>query len=462
MPPLSVIFDRTALLGELKASWTLSWPIVLTSLTQTFIMSTNLSLMGGIDNETVAAGGLGTNLYYIAMIFCAALTAAVSPVAAVELGRNRHAVKTVRSSVRQGFWAAVVVLVPVWCILWHSEQIFLWMGQDVRSARYAGHYTFMLMWSLAPLCGYMVLRSLLAALERPGWTLVFGLLAAVINFIVARSLTSGVFGLPRLGLTGIGIAFFAANLTMFGGLVVVMLRDRRFRRYHIFGKLLEPDLPRFRTLWRIGLPIAITATLETTVFSVAGFAMNMISVEQMAAHVIAVQMASITFQVPFGIAQAVTVRVGRAWGAKDNPGILRAGWCCLAIGVIFMAAMALLMVGIPKTLIRVFLDTELPKNAKTVLFVTQFLVFAAIFQIFDGAQTISAGMLRGLYDTRVPMVIAAFSYWGIAIPVGLILAFPMGFEGAGIWIGFDLSLAVVAVLLVWRWTRRTRKLFRRA
>jgi len=175
-----------------------------------------------------------------------------------------------------------------------------------------------------------------------------------------------------------------------------------------------------------------------------------------AAHTIAIQIASVTFMVPMGFGQAATVRVGLAYGAGDTAAMTRAGWTAFAMGVGFMSMTACLMLFGPGLLIGVFLDRSNPANDAVVELAATFLAVAALFQIADGAQAVASGMLRGLHDTRVPMLFAALGYWGIGLPFGVILGFPLGLEGAGIWIGLATGLAVVAALMTARWLRRKR------
>lgn len=449
--------DKAAVRSELMATFSLSWPIVLTNLAQITIVTINLSIMGSMSSRTLAAGALGTNLFYLFMVFGSGLLTAISPLVSVEKGKNKYSVKEVRRSVRQGFWTALIIVIPMWFILWNSESIFLLMGQDEQLAKDAGQYAFMLGWCLLPFFGYNILRSLLASLERPAWTLLFGLGAIPIDAILAWVLMNGKFGAPQLGLPGIGIAIFTADSFMFFGLAGVMLFDRSLKRYHIFGNFFTPDFSRFRSLWRIGLPIAFAVTFETSIFNIAAFTMAKIGTNQMAAHAIVMQISSITFMVPFGIAQAATVRVGRAWGAGDYLAMARAGWLSLFIGVVFMGLMACVMVLMPNVLIHLFIDLDLPENLPVIQFAHQFLIFAALFQIADGAQTVSSGMLRGLHDTRVPMVIAAFGYWVVTIPTSMILAFYTPLSGLGIWVGFAVGLSLVASLMVYRWSFKIRK-----
>jgi multidrug resistance protein, MATE family len=209
-------------------------------------------------------------------------------------------------------------------------------------------------------------------------------------------------------------------------------------------------------LWRIGVPIGLTLAFEVTIFNAAALFMGRIGANELAAHAIALQIASFCFMVPFSFGQAVTVRVGRAYGAQDIDGITRAGWIAFALGVGFMVFTALLMLFAPHLLLGAFLDLNDPRNGPVIGFALSFLALAALFQLVDGAQAVGAGMLRGLQDTRVPMIYAALGYWGVGLPLGVALAFGTSLRGVGIWIGLATGLAVVAALMLWRWLRRGR------
>jgi multidrug resistance protein, MATE family len=189
-------------------------------------------------------------------------------------------------------------------------------------------------------------------------------------------------------------------------------------------------------------------------FNAAVFLMGLIGPASLAAHSIAIQLASLTFMVPLGIGQAATVRVGRALGRRDREAIHRAGWTALGLATVFMAAMALTMVAAPRLLIAAFLNTNEPSNAVVVGHAVSFLMFAAAFQIADGAQTVGAGILRGLHDTRMPMLFALLGYWAIGLPLSASLAFAIGLAGIGIWIGLATGLVIVAFLMIRRWLYR--------
>jgi MATE family multidrug resistance protein len=375
---------------------------------------------------------------------------------ATELGRRRHSVRDVRRTVRQGLWLAVMVSIPIWFLLWQAEAILNAMGQEPRLAAMAGSYVHTLMWASTPFYGYLVLRSFISALERPRWALIIVFAAVAFNALANWCLMYGNLGFPALGLPGSGIATTISSVLMFAGMAAVVSFERRFRRYRLFGRFWRADWPRLKAFLKLGMPIAALLLFEVSIFNAASFLMGLINAASIAAYAIAIQIASLSFMIPLGLGQAVTVRVGRAHGAGDYEAVTRAGWTAYAMGVGFMALMATAMVLFPYTLISAFIDLDAPENAAVVPLAVSFLAFAGLFQIVDGAQAVGGGMLRGLHDTTVPMIYALIGYWGVGLPLGVLLAFPGGLEGRGIWIGLSAGLAVVAVLLLGRWLRRDR------
>ena len=440
----------------MRATFRLAYPLVLTNLTQALIHATDVVLLGWLGARALAAGALGINLYTAFLIFGLGLVTAAAPMLARELGARRHSVREVRRTVRQAMWAAAAIAFPVWLMLWNSEAILLALGQDPGLAADAAIFVRALQWGLLPALFYYVLRSFVAALERPIWSLVVAGVAVVCNALLNYVLIFGKLGLPALGLLGSGIGSATTNLLMFVGLALVVTRQKRFRRYRLFGRFWRSDWSRFAEVWRLGLPIGITLALEITIFNAAVFIMGWFGTASLAAHAIAIQIAALSFMVPLGLSQAVTVRVGLALGRGDPDGITRAGWTSFVLGVAFMGLMGLVMISVPHTLVYLFLDESDPANAPVISIAVSFLAVAALFQIVDGAQAVGAGMLRGLHDTTIPMIYAALGYWGIGLATGLALAFGLDWRGFGIWVGLAAGLAVVAVLMITRWTARER------
>lgn len=442
--------------AEAKATLALAGPLVLTNVAQALIHATDVVLLGWAGPRTLAAATLGLNIYLALLIFGLGLVTAAAPILAREVGVRRHSVREVRRTVRQAMWAAAMLALPVMIVLWNTASVLLFLGQDPALAAEAQRFVRALQWGFLPYLFYLVLRSFISALERPLASLAVGIVAVLFNGLVNYGLIFGAFGLPELGLVGAGIGSALANGLLFAGLTAVVLIDRRFRRYHLFGRFWRADWERLRAIWRIGLPIAVMLTLEVTIFNAAVFLMGLIGADALAAHAVAIQIASFAFMVPLGLGQAVTVRVGLAHGRRDPAAVARAGWTSLALAVGFMGMTALTMVAAPHALVALFLDPADPANARVIPLAVSFLLVAALFQIVDGAQVVGAGMLRGLHDTRVPMLYAAFGYWVVGLGVGVGLGFGLGWGGLGIWIGLAAGLGIVALLVIARWLRRDR------
>ncbi len=448
--------SRGAWGAEISATLALAWPIVLTNVAQTGLATTDVVMMGWLGPDALAAGALAVNLNFAFLIFAIGVVTATAPLMAIELGRNRHSVRDVRRTVRQGLWTAIAITVPIWVVLWHAEAIFLALGQQPHIAAHAASYLHTFQWSFLPFLFYLILRNFVSALERPLSALWVGGSALVINAFLVWTLMFGHFGIPALGLPGAGIATTLTNIYMTVGLALLITLDRRFRRYHLFGRLWRADWSRFRAIWRVGTPIGVTLAFEATSFNSATFLMGLISASALAAHAIAIQIPSLTFMVPLGLATAATVRVGRAYGARDVAGIARSGWSAYGIALLYACGTAFLILAFRRQLVGLFLDWSNPVDAVVAGLAASYLVWAGIFQIVDGAQVVSSGMLRGLGDTRVPMWLAGLGYWGFGLPVGVVLAFWVKFNGVGIWIGLSSGLAAVACLMTMRWIMRER------
>jgi len=439
--------------AELGATLTLAWPLMLANLTMQLIQATDVVLLGWLGPTELAAAALALSLSFGMVLFALGVLTASSPIMASALGARFNSVRDVRRTFRQALWAAVLMAVPTVIVLSNAETVILAFGQTPELARQAAWFLKGYMWVIPPWMLFQVMRNFLSALERPGWVLAISATGIPLNGLVSWALIFGHFGLPRLGLIGGGIGSSIVWTCMTLSLGIVILTDRQFRRFHLFGRFWRSDWPRFRQLFRLGGPIGLTMGFEGGVFSAAAFLMGLFGAPSVAAHQIALQIAATTFMIPLALGQAATVRVGLAYGRRDADGITRAGWTAFGLGTVFMALMALFMWSFPRDLITLFL-ADTPANATVISLGVSFLVVAALFQIVDGAQVVGAGMLRGLHDARVPMIYALIGYWAIGLGVGVLLAFAMDWRGIGIWAGLAAGLGAVAVLMIWRWIRR--------
>lgn len=439
--------------SELRATLALAWPLMLANLTMQLIQATDVVLLGWLGPTELASAALALSLSFGMILFALGVLTASSPMIASALGQRFNAVRDVRRTFRQALWAALMMTVPTMIVLWNAEPVILAFGQEPELARLSAWFLKGYMWVIPSWMLFQVMRNFVAALERPGWVLIISAAGIPLNALVSWSLIFGHFGLPRLGLIGAGVGSSIVWGAMALTLAVVIMTDRQFRRFHLFGRFWRPDWQRFRQLFRLGGPIGLTMGFEGGVFSAAAYLMGLFGAPSVAAHQIALQIAATTFMIPLALGQAATVRVGLAYGRRDIDGISLAGWTAFGLSIMFMAVMAAIMFVFPRELITLFLD-DTPANATVISLGVSFLLIAALFQIVDGAQVVGAGMLRGLHDARVPMVYALFGYWAIGLGVGVALAFSLGWRGTGIWIGLASGLGVVAVLMIWRWTRR--------
>jgi MATE family multidrug resistance protein len=440
---------------ELHATMALAWPLMLANLTMQLIQATDVVLLGWLGPKELAAAALALSLSFGMILFALGVLTASSPMMASALGERSNAVRDVRRTFRQSLWAAVIMTIPTMIVLWNAEPVILALGQEPELARLAGIFLRGYMWVIPSWMLFQVMRNFLSAMERPGWVLVISATGIPLNALVCWSLIFGHLGMPRLGIIGAGLGSSIVWAAMALALAAVILSDRQFRRFQLFGRFWRSDWPRFRAMFRLGGPIGLTMGFEGGVFSAAAYLMGLFGASSVAAHQIALQIAATTFMVPLALGQATTVRVGLAYGRRDRDGVTLAGWTAFGLSIAFMAVMATIMYAFPRELITLFL-ADTAENASVIALGVSFLMIAALFQIVDGAQVVGAGMLRGLHDTRVPMVYALFGYWAIGLGVGVALAFALDWRGIGIWMGLAAGLGMVAVLMLWRWSRRDR------
>lgn len=439
---------------ELGAMLRLASPLVLANLLQMSVYTTDVIFIARLGTDPLAAASLTTSLLGLMTWTFSGLTGAVAPLIAAELGRRRHAVREVRRSVRMALWLSLACGLFGLAVCQFGEAMLLALGQQAPIAARAGPFMAILGIGIMPQVICNVLRVHVAALGRPVVATLIIAMAIVVNAVGNYILVFGHFGAPAMGLEGSAWATVITAFATLAAYVLVVTMGRRFRRYHLFGRWWQPEWQRLREILRIGLPIALIVIAEGGFFGAAAFLMGMIGAAQLAAHTIALQVAALFFQIPFGIAQAATIRVGFHYGAGDPGAIGRAGTAALAACLLFQMAGAGVMLFAPRLVLSAYIDVAAPANAAVVTFAVSYLLIAAAFQLFDGIQAVAAGLLRGLQDTRTPMVVAMFGYWIVGFGTATLLGFATPLEGFGVWIGLAIGLVVVAALLLHRWRRR--------
>ena len=440
--------------AELRATFALAWPLVIAQLAQTALTTTDVIMMGWLGPQALAAGTLATTFLMPFLLLGIGIVGAVAPL--VAQARGARDIKAIRRIARQGFWVAILLAILLIPVILQIKPVFALLGQDPVATARAEEYIQIAAWMLFPGLAIIVLRSLLSAFEATRIILAITVGGVVVNAIGNYLLMFGTLGLPRLELRGAALSTVLTNLVMFGLMLAYVLRHRRFKRFHVLIRFWKPDWSRFREIFRIGTPIGLTVLAEVGLFTAAALLMGRIGTDEVAAHAIALQCASMAFMVPLGLGIAATVRVGNAYGRTDPEGIRKAGWTAFALGVGFMAVASILFLTLGSVIVTWFLDPTVPENANALTLAATFLVVAGVFQLVDGAQVVAAHSLRGLSDTKIPMLLAILGYWGVGLPTSYILGFVLGWRGVGIWIGLAAGLAFVAVVLVTRFALRER------
>ncbi|MBO0763353.1 MAG: MATE family efflux transporter, partial [Hyphomicrobiaceae bacterium] len=406
-------------------------------------------------DRVMGAAALAHTVLFAGYALGMGLVSAVAPLASQAFGARRP--RLVRRSVRVGLWAALLAGVPLTALqLWCGEDILIALGQPQDAAELAGRYLAALAWCLVPSWAFIALRNFMSALNRPEPGLWITLAAIPLNGVLGYTLIYGTLGAPRLGIFGAGVATTLVNIAMCGAAVWFAYAHHPFKKFRVLGRFWRADWILLRRLLVVGLPISAAFLLEFGLFAAAALLMGRIGATALAAHAIALQTAAILFMVPFGISLAATVRVGHAAGRRDPGGTRRAGFAAIWLAGVFMAAMTLAVAVFRHVVPRLFLGAEAQAATETASLAATLLAVGATFFVTDGLQTVVAGALRGLNDTRVPLLAAVVGYWLAGFGASYGLALVLGFGAIGVWAGLSVGTTVFALLLLWRFHALTR------
>jgi MATE family multidrug resistance protein len=440
--------SRLPLLDELIETLKLAAPMALTQLGQIAMMTTDLAFIGRLGGDAVAAAALAGTVYFVSFTFGMGPTSAVAPLAAQAFGADQ--LHLVRRSLRTGLWVALLIALPIMAFPLRGEQILLGLGQAQVAAHLAQQYLFGLAWGVAPALWFMAIRSFMGAVNRPQPILWITLVAIPVNALLVYLLMNGEWGLPRLGLFGVGLATTMVNCGTFLAALWFATQRQPFSDYRVLAHVWRIDWKLMRQLVAIGAPISIAFLLEYGLFSAAALLMGRISTTALAAHQIALQVTAILFMVPFGIGMAATVRVGHAVGRGDVAAIRRAGLVAMLLGIFLVTILTLAVILARFAIARFFLGGDLRGVDATIDLAAKLLLVGATFFITDGIQSIAVGALRGMKDTRIPLLFAAISYWVIGFWLSYLLGFWTTLGAVGVWFGLSIGTVIYAALLVLR------------
>lgn len=429
----------------------LATPVVVAELGWTAMSTVDTLMVGRLSAEAIGAVSLGSAIFLGVTMFGMGLLLGLDALISQAYGAGR--LGDCHRSLIHGIYAAVILTLPLTAVLVTVMRALPEFGINPAVLELTLPYLRPVTWSLLPLLLYAASRRFLQATGHESSVMVVLVTANVVNALTNWGLVFGKWGLPELGVVGAGWAtlvsrFFMA-VVLLGAIVVFEWRNPR----GLFQTPLGVEWSRLRELFALGLPAAFHITLEMGLFSVATVLAGGLDAASLAAHQIALSVAATTFMVPLGVSSAGAVRVGHAIGAGDRDGVVHGGWMAIVLGVAFMGLAASVLFVLPKQIIGLFTsDAEVLSVGVSLLYI------AAFFQLFDGLQVVTAGVLRGLGDTRTPMVAGLFGYWLLGLPTGYLLCFRFERGVSGLWIGMLVGLLTVGVVLLAAWVRHLKRL----
>lgn len=424
---------------EAKATLKLGYPLILANLLQMSMAFVDTVMAGNLSTTDLAAVAVGSSILTPAFVFGAGILMAVTPIVSQNFGRRT--LDKIGRCVRQALWLSLILSVPTILFLRNAYPILVLMQIDPDVAILAQGYLKAAAWGIPGFFFYLALKHFNEAVSVTRPAMYFALIGLFFNIFWNYTLMFGKFGFPALGAIGTGWATMIVMWVMFICIFIFTLRFKPFKRFQIFSEIRRPDFGYMKDLLKLGLPIGVTFTMEVSLFAIVTLFMGLIGTVAVGAHQIALNLASVTFMVALGLSSAVTVRVGQNLGKGSLSNARFSGYTGIILAVSLMCCTALMFFTIPELLVSMYTaDPDLVELA------VQLLLLAAVFQISDGLQVSGAAALRGLKDTRFPMIVNFVAYWLIGLTSGYILGIHFGWGPKGLWIGLIAGLTAAAIL----------------
>ncbi|MFC4667717.1 MATE family efflux transporter [Seohaeicola nanhaiensis] len=435
--------------AHLRTILALGLPLIGGHLAQFAIGLTDTVMLGWYGVAELAAQTLAGSYYFVQFMLGAGFALAVMPLVAANAAAGDEI--GLRRATRMGLWLSLGFALVAMPAMWWSEPILRALGQSPQVAADAATYLRIAGWGLIPALLVMVLKSYLAALERTQVVLWITLLAALSNGVANYALIFGHWGAPELGLRGAAIASVASQTVAL--VAVVLYAARALPEHALFRRLWRADAEMLVRVFRLGLPIGLTMLSEVSLFTASAFMMGWLGTVPLAAHGIVITVASGTFMVHLGLSNVATIRAGGAYGRGAPQELARGARAVIALSLAFAIVTIATFVIFPAPILSLFLAESDPARPEIIATGIALLAIAALFQLVDGAQVIALGLLRGVQDTAVPMMVAIVAYWAVGIPASYTLGFVFDLGGPGIWLGLVFGLACAGVFLMLRFWR---------
>lgn len=434
---------------EMRETVVMAVPLMIGQLAQLGMQSTDVALVGHFTSEALSGVALGHTYSSMLLLIGIGISNAVSPLVSQAFGAQEF--EKCGRALGQGLWVALVVGLLCSLAARVGEPVLLLTGQDPNLAHIAQQYLDGLSYCYPLAMLFLTMRQFVEGISLTRPAMLISLAALPLNGLLGYTLLYGPFGLPSLGVFGTGLGTSIIDLLMVIALGLYIFGGKRFEAYGVKQVLEGPHFKDVQQILILGLPIAVAFAMEVGAFTGTALMMGWLGQVPMAAHQVVISLASTTFMMPLGIAIAGSVRVGQAEGRGDRRGARNAGWSALGLAAAIMVLNALMFTAIPGPLLSIFTnDVEVKSLGMKLIQV------AAAFQLFDGLQVAGAGVLRGLKDTRVPMLVTMAAFWGLALPLSWALGIHFQYGPVGMWWALCAGLMVASACHMMRFAWKTR------
>ncbi len=444
------MFQTHTIVAEIRRTLVLAVPLIGAQLLQMGNGLVDAVVAGRLGRAELAAGGLGASIWFFVSLLCIGIMAGLSPILSELIGNRRR--NYVGEVFRQGLWLALIVG-SVACALILLIAAFLHLSPlEPELIPLVRQYLYTSCWSMPALALVLASRNVCEAtgLTRP--VLLVQLMGLLVNIVIDLTFGLGLFGFPQWGLVGIGMATSLVTITM----AVVLIRflfAAEFKRYNLFAKLEPPKWMHIKPILLLAVPIFFGLLFEAGLFVATAIQAGILGTLEASVHFIAIGATSFCFMLPLGLSFALTARVGRVFGRQSEQSLRLRLLAGILLTVMMALTTALLLVLLRHPITKVYTP-----DVEVQIFAAKLMLVAALFQLSDAIQVTYIGMLRGLHDTRIPMLINLFAYWGVAFGVGYYAAHHLGYGVYGLWAGLLIGLTIAALLLSWRLRYKSRQL----
>lgn len=440
---------------HIRETFLLAYPVCLGQLGHVMVGVADSLMVGNYGGEnseigtlSLAAASLANALIHIILVLGIGISYGATPLIAAADSKNET--KEIADLLRNSILLCLITGLIISISLYFSSPLLKHFNQPENVVELAIPYFNIMVFSMFPLMIFLAFKQFAEGLSDTKTAMYISIGANLLNVFLNYLLIYGNWGFKEMGLNGAGWASFIARVVMALSMGWYVYKASKFKAYHDGFKLLNFDWKKVGEIFKVGLPVGLQFTFEVSAFAIAAVMIGWISAEDLAAHQIAISLASLTYMFASGLSAAASVRVGNFYGVKNYSDLRKAGNTALIMVLAFMGTMALLFVAFNN-----FLPTLFNKNEKVLLIASNLLLIAALFQLSDGSQVVGQGLLRGMADVKIPTIFAFIAYWIIGLPIGWLLGFKFNLGSSGIWYGLSMGLTTATILNFIRFYHKT-------